>query len=180
MISGVGRHQNRADRQSKRTSSMVMRSGVYVERMEVDRPRIRVIDLETAAPAWTTYARSGGKTCVRTETRFGGSTASSAILVKSGRPMSLDTMAVHHILDEHVANATLARNCSRGAPPGGRRLSSGSASSAIRATLLPAKSHRRRRLDLHLEMRAAPRRTKVAEERTRGPQVKVYGVLRNG
>ena len=78
--------------------------------MRVDRPRIRVIDLETGGTSpddvceigWQDL-RPGGDQIWRLDGEPG------TILVNPGRPMSPDTMAVHHILDEHVASAPLWR-----------------------------------------------------------------------
>ena len=68
--------------------------------------RIRVIDLETAGNGandvceigWQDVVLDDGGRWIVTEER-------GARLVNPGRPISAETMAVHHILDEHVADA---------------------------------------------------------------------------
>lgn len=72
--------------------------------------RIRVIDLETAGDGPHDVCEIGWQDVVRdacgawrlTEER-------GALFVNPGRPISPDTMAVHHILDEHVADAPFWR-----------------------------------------------------------------------
>ena len=74
--------------------------------MQLQQSRIRVIDLETGGNGsddvceigWQDLRR-GGDHVWRLEGEPG------ALLVNPGRPMATDTIAVHHILDEHVAKA---------------------------------------------------------------------------
>lgn len=84
-------------------------------------PRIRVIDLETGGNGpndvceigWQDVVLDDGGQWRVTEER-------GALLVNPGRPMTPDTIAVHHILDTHVADAPfwkeIAANVLR--PPG--------------------------------------------------------------
>ncbi|MDG2520536.1 DNA polymerase III subunit epsilon [Caulobacter segnis] len=84
--------------------------------------RIRTIDLETAGNGphdvceigWQDVEQGGDGVWVVSESR-------GSLLVNPGRPISPETMAVHHILDEHVAAApfwkTVAGSVLR--PPGG-------------------------------------------------------------
>ena len=75
--------------------------------MKLDQDRIRVVDLETGGNGlddvceigWQDLRR-GGDHVWRLEGEPG------ALLVNPGRPMATDTIAVHHILDEHVAKAS--------------------------------------------------------------------------
>ncbi len=69
-------------------------------------PLIRVIDLETAGNGandvceigWQDVARDVGGCWALTENR-------GALFVNPGRPITTETMAIHHILDEQVADA---------------------------------------------------------------------------
>ncbi len=74
--------------------------------MSERRPRIRVIDLETAGNGPHDVCEIGWQDV---EQGVDGSWRLSADrgsrLVNPGRPISPETMAVHHILDEHVAAA---------------------------------------------------------------------------
>jgi len=77
--------------------------------------RVRVIDLETGGNAWDNVCEIGWQDVVedpdglwRVDDNRG------AVLVNPGRAISTETMAVHHILDEQVANAPLWRDV---APP---------------------------------------------------------------
>lgn len=68
--------------------------------------RVRVIDLETAGTGQTDVCEIGWQDVVQGPDgvwRVGDERGS--ILVNPGRPISPDTMAVHHILDEQVAGA---------------------------------------------------------------------------
>lgn len=70
------------------------------------RPRVRVIDLETAGSGaqdvceigWQDVEQDGGGVWSVSDER-------GAVLVNPGRPISPDTMAVHHILDADVVGA---------------------------------------------------------------------------
>ena len=78
--------------------------------MELDRSRIRVIDLETGGNGSDDVCEIGWQDVRRGEDqvwRLDGEPG--ALLVNPGRPISPDTMAVHHILDAHVAGAPLWR-----------------------------------------------------------------------
>ena len=68
---------------------------------------VRVIDLETAGNGPTDVCEIGWQDVVRdADGRWAVSQASrGALFVNPGRPISPDTMAVHHILDEMVATA---------------------------------------------------------------------------
>ncbi|WEK04736.1 MAG: DNA polymerase III subunit epsilon [Candidatus Devosia phytovorans] len=72
--------------------------------------RIRVIDLETAGDAGTDVCEIGWQDVVSID---GGGWAldpeRGARFVNPGRPISPDTMAIHHILDEWVADAPFWR-----------------------------------------------------------------------
>jgi len=85
--------------------------------------RIRVIDLETAGNGphevceigWQDVVRNGPAGAWRVNEERG------AHLVNPGRPISAETMAVHHILDAQVAGAPLWKSVAPGVlrPPGG-------------------------------------------------------------
>lgn len=70
--------------------------------------RIRVIDLETAGNGPYDVCEIGWQDVVQDD---GGvwslSDESGALFVNPGRPISSETMAVHHIIDEYVADAPL-------------------------------------------------------------------------
>lgn len=76
------------------------------EELKVSAHRIRVIDLETAGNGandvceigWQDVALVEGGRWVLTHER-------GALFVNPGRPITADTMAIHHILDEQVADA---------------------------------------------------------------------------
>lgn len=73
--------------------------------------RIRVIDLETAGNGpydvceigWQDVAQGDGGVWSLSDER-------GALFVNPGRPISPDTMAVHHIIDEYVADAAFWRD----------------------------------------------------------------------
>ena len=66
--------------------------------------RVRVIDLETARPGATDVCEIGWQDVVRDAGgRWSVAGEGGARLVNPGRPISPDTMAVHHILDEWVS-----------------------------------------------------------------------------
>lgn len=68
--------------------------------------RVRVIDLETAGNGANDVCEIGWQDVVRDDDGFWAVTDErGARLVNPGRPISSETMAVHHILDEHVAGA---------------------------------------------------------------------------
>ena len=70
------------------------------------RRRIRTIDLETAGAGAHEVCEIGWQDVVQGEDgRWALSDERGALLVNPGRPISAETMAVHHILDEHVAGA---------------------------------------------------------------------------
>ena len=74
--------------------------------MQSHQSRIRVIDLETGGTGSDDVCEIGWQDLRRGEDdvwQLDGEPA--ALLVNPGRPMSPDTMAVHHILDAHVAGA---------------------------------------------------------------------------
>ena len=74
--------------------------------MEVETPRVRVIDLETGGNGPDDVCEIGWQDLIRYEDRAWRLDGEpGALLVNPGRPMSPDTMAVHHILDDHVAGA---------------------------------------------------------------------------
>jgi exodeoxyribonuclease X len=72
----------------------------------VPKARIRVIDLETAGNGISDVCEIGWQDVVL---RDGGgwvvNDERGALLVNPGRPISPDTMAIHHILDQQVAGA---------------------------------------------------------------------------
>ena len=74
--------------------------------MKLDQSCIRVVDLETGGNGSDDVCEIGWQDLRRGEDlvwRLEGEP--SALLVNPGRPMATDTIAVHHILDEHVAGA---------------------------------------------------------------------------
>ena len=78
--------------------------------MQVSRPRIRVIDLETGGTGLDDVCEIGWQDLRPDEDQIWRlESEPGSFLVNPGRPMSPDTMAVHHILDEHVAGAPLWR-----------------------------------------------------------------------
>lgn len=72
----------------------------------MSQPRIRVIDLETAGNGPHDVCEIGWQDVVRGEDgRWRLSDDRGAHFVNPGRPISAETMAIHHILDSHVADA---------------------------------------------------------------------------
>ncbi|MGV9009979.1 DNA polymerase III subunit epsilon [Brevundimonas sp.] len=74
--------------------------------------RVRVIDLETAGNGPTDVCEIGWQDVVlASDGRWQVSEdARGSVFVNPGRPISPDTMAVHHILDEWVASAAFWKN----------------------------------------------------------------------
>lgn len=75
-------------------------------RMTFNQSRIRVVDLETGGNGSDDVCEIGWQDLRRGHDgmwRLDGEPG--ALLVNPGRPMATDTIAVHHILDEHVAGA---------------------------------------------------------------------------
>jgi exodeoxyribonuclease X len=69
-------------------------------------PRIRTIDLETAGYGPHDVCEIGWQDVVQgSDGVWSLGEECGSILVNPGRPISLETMAVHHILDDQVANA---------------------------------------------------------------------------
>ncbi len=74
-------------------------------------PRVRVVDLETGGGGTDDVCEAGWQDVVQDPDgawRLDDAGA-GALLVNPGRPMSPDTLAVHHILDEEVAGAPFWR-----------------------------------------------------------------------
>lgn len=70
--------------------------------------RIRVIDLETAGNGQNDVCEIGWQDVVRGQDgRWALDDQRGALFVNPGRPISAETMAVHHILDTQVAGAPL-------------------------------------------------------------------------
>jgi exodeoxyribonuclease X len=70
--------------------------------------RIRVIDLETAGNGPYDVCEIGWQDVVQTDKGpWALSNERGALFVNPGRPISPETMAVHHIIDEYVAGAPL-------------------------------------------------------------------------
>ncbi|MFJ6023093.1 DNA polymerase III subunit epsilon [Brevundimonas sp. NPDC092305] len=67
--------------------------------------RIRVIDLETAGPGPTDVCEIGWQDVVSHAGRWRLGDERGSLLTNPGRPISPDTMAVHHIRDEDVEGA---------------------------------------------------------------------------
>lgn len=72
--------------------------------------RVRVIDLETAGDAATDVCEIGWQDVVETNGRWELSEERGALFVNPGRPISPETMSVHHILDEWVAGSPFWRD----------------------------------------------------------------------
>jgi exodeoxyribonuclease X len=69
-------------------------------------PRIRVIDLETAGNGPHEVCEIGWQDVVQDpDGRWSVAEARGALLVNPGRPISPETMAIHHIIDADVASA---------------------------------------------------------------------------
>ncbi|MCO5732505.1 DNA polymerase III subunit epsilon [Rhizobium sp. SSA_523] len=87
----------------------------------MSRPRIRVIDLETGGNGANDVCEIGWQDVVQGEDgKWHVNDERGALLVNPGRPMSTDTIAVHHILDSHVADAPFWKEVGGGIlrPPG--------------------------------------------------------------
>lgn len=67
--------------------------------------RIRVIDLETAGNAATSVCEIGWQDVVQEDGRWQVDAERGARFVNPGRPITPETMAIHHILDRDVAGA---------------------------------------------------------------------------
>ena len=68
--------------------------------------RVRVIDLETAGVGPSDVCEIGWQDVVQTvDGRWQLNDERGALFINPGRPISHDTMAIHHILDAHVADA---------------------------------------------------------------------------
>ncbi len=119
-------------------------------------PRLRVIDLETAGNGANDVCEIGWQDVVRGEDGAWQVTPSrGARFVNPGRPIGVDTMAIHHIRDEDVAGAPFWRDLAPEIlrPEGG--VVALAAIAPLSAALLHAAADRRHALDLHLEMRIA-------------------------
>ena len=84
--------------------------------------RVRVIDLETAGNGPQDVCEIGWQDVQQeADGHWRLSDDRGAFFVNPGRPISPDTMAVHHILDEHVATAPFWKAAGPTAvrPPGG-------------------------------------------------------------
>lgn len=73
--------------------------------------RVRVVDLETAGTGVMDVCEIGWQDVEQAEDgQWQIAEQRGALFVNPGRPISADTMAVHHILDDWVANAPYWRN----------------------------------------------------------------------
>jgi len=73
--------------------------------------RVRVIDLETAGNGPNDVCEIGWQDVIlEGNGRWVVNDERGALMVNPGRPISPDTMAIHHILDEHVAGAPYWKN----------------------------------------------------------------------
>ncbi|WP_122464995.1 DNA polymerase III subunit epsilon [Brevundimonas lutea] len=70
---------------------------------------IRVVDLETAGSGPDDVCEIGWQDVERTPSGWRLADRCGAVFVNPGRPISADTMAVHHILDEQVKDAPFWR-----------------------------------------------------------------------
>jgi exodeoxyribonuclease X len=78
-------------------------------------PRIRVIDLETAGNGPHQVCEIGWQDVVQDpEGRWSVVETRGALLVNPGRPISPETMAIHHIIDADVAGAPFWRDVAPG------------------------------------------------------------------
>ncbi|WP_171049332.1 DNA polymerase III subunit epsilon [Rhizobium sp. MHM7A] len=74
--------------------------------IETFRPRVRVIDLETGGNGANDVCEIGWQDVIQDSDGTWEVTAErGALLVNPGRPITADTMAIHHILDVQVADA---------------------------------------------------------------------------
>ncbi|WP_246617773.1 DNA polymerase III subunit epsilon [Rhizobium populisoli] len=84
------------------------KQGTPIETLPIDTspPRVRVIDLETGGNGLNDVCEIGWQDVVLDDDRQWQLTEErGALLVNPGRPMTPDTIAVHHILDVHVTDA---------------------------------------------------------------------------
>lgn len=73
--------------------------------------RVRVVDLETAGAGPSDVCEIGWQDVVQTtDGRWRVNDERGALFINPGRPISPDTMAVHHILDADVVDAPFWRN----------------------------------------------------------------------
>ena len=85
---------------------VISAAGSMFSSMEMAQSRIRVIDLETGGTGSDDVCEIGWQDLRRGEDRVWRLDGNpGALLVDPGHPMSPDTMAVHHILDAHIAGA---------------------------------------------------------------------------
>lgn len=78
------------------------------EELKVSALRIRVIDLETAGNGANDVCEIGWQdVALADDGRWVVTDERGALFVNPGRPITADTMAIHHILDEQVADAPL-------------------------------------------------------------------------
>lgn len=85
--------------------------GEFGDGIKVLAPRIRVIDLETAGNGANDVCEIGWQDVALTDAGDWALTDErGALFVNPGRPITPDTMAIHHILDEQVANAPFWRD----------------------------------------------------------------------
>ncbi len=121
---------------------------------------IRVVDLETtgsAPPAHGVCEIGWQDVALGEDGRWEIYGEGGSILVNPGRLIPPVTQAIHHILDEQVADAPYWHDCARqvldpwAAPP-----RAGCAPRRFRAKILHVCADPGCRVDLHLEMRAPP------------------------
>lgn len=84
-------------------------------------PVVRVIDLETAGNGPQDVCEIGWQDVVRSDGRWSVNEERGALLINPGRPISVDTMAIHHIVDADVAGAPYWKEAAPGVlrPAGG-------------------------------------------------------------
>ena len=74
---------------------------------------IRVVDLETAGSGPDDVCEIGWQDVERTPSGWRLADRCGAVLINPGRPISADTMAVHHITDEQVMDAPFWRDAAQ-------------------------------------------------------------------
>jgi exodeoxyribonuclease X len=80
--------------------------GRQVSISDISRPRVRVIDLETGGNGPNDVCEIGWQDVeLGDDKNWRVTSERGALFVNPGRPMSTDTIAVHHILDAEVADA---------------------------------------------------------------------------
>ncbi len=80
--------------------------GSYLRAMAITGDRVRVIDLETGGNGENDVCEIGWQDVRRGEDGvWRVDEERGALLINPGRPMSIGTIAIHHILDVHVASA---------------------------------------------------------------------------